>query len=318
MHFSIDSIVKSTGTNQYKVHVRQRLHHAMNFANDNRIDLTFFSRDKREYTVKKAEFSGQTGIIDVNIPFEPQFGIVDFYEKLADAIVDTNLWISNKGMIECPQAYFISNIQSVEDTVFMRMEHNLVKPDELKTNNPLIYRISDNHYWRIEYTDNASINGKLMFRYDIRNSDSYDYQLLQGYSVNDLVLLHRKNAGDDWQGISFNHIRPGVSGFLETTYLLSGEYVFAIGDPSISSIADNMAINEVKIYPNPSNGSFNLLMNSNCTTHFSIFDIYGKKLQTGKIDASNTKLDMKKYADGIYFIQLNSPDIQKTMKIVIQ
>ena len=311
LHFSIDSIVKSTGANQHKVYVRQRLHHATRFADDNRIDLTFFSRNKHEYTAEKAQFSGEFGVIDLSIPFEPQFGIVDLYEKLADAIVDTNLLLSSIGRISCANAYFTPDIQSIEDTVFMRVEHNLVKPDELKTNNPLIYRISDSHYWRIEYTDNATIEGKLLFRYNIRDTTSCDYQLLQGYSaVNDLILLYRRNAGEDWRGVPTQHLVPGSAGYLETTRMLPGEYVFAVGDPSVS-IADAAITTDARIYPNPNNGSFYLSINNEEISRFGIFDMYGKCLLTGKINTPTIPLDLKEYANGMYFIQLYDSERQR-------
>ena len=318
LHFSIDSIAKSTGANQYKVHVRQRLHHAIRFADDNRIDLTFFCRNKHTYTVEKAQFSGETGVINVTIPFEPQFGIVDLYEKLADAIVDTNLWISNTGRITCLNAYFTPDVQSVEDTVFMRVEHNLVKPDGLKTNNPLIYRISDNHYWRIEYTDNAPIEGKLLFRYDIRNSKSHDYQLLQGYSpAKDLVLLYRKNAGEDWRAVPTNHLASGLAGYLETTCMLSGEYVFALGDPSVS-IVDAAIINDIIVYPNPNDGHFYLSVNNKEISRFCVFDMFGKRLLTGEINTTTIPLDMKEYAAGMYFIRFYDRKKQRSVVKIIK
>ena len=318
LHFSIDSIEKLSTANQYNVHLRQRLHHATNFANNNRIDLTFFGRNGQSYTVEKAQFSGETGVVNVTIPFEPQFGIVDLYEKLADAIVDTNLWISTTGKITCSRVYFTPDIYSIEDTVFMRVEHNLVKPDELKTDNPLIYRISDNHYWRIEYTDNAPMTGRMLFRYDVRSNASLDYQLIQGYSVpKDLILLYRRDAREDWRGVPFSFVNPGTFGFLETTSLLPGEYVLAVGDPSVSSIAEAASSDDIKIYPNPNNGIFNLQINNKDITHFSIVDMYGKKIQTGRVETSDMQFDMSEYASGVYFIQFYDGERQRGVAKII-
>ena len=317
LHFSIDSIVKLSAANQYNVHLRQRLHHATNFANNNKIDLTFFGWNGQSYTVEKAQFSGETGVINATIPFEPQFGIVDLYEKLADAIVDVNLQISNTGKIMCSEAYFVPDIYSIEDTVFMRVEHNLVKPDELKTDNPFIYRISDNHYWRIEYTDNAPMTGKLLFQYDARNSTSLDYQLTRGYSLSkDLILLYRRDARADWRSVPFRIVNPGTFGFLETTCLLPGEYVLAVGDPSVS-IAEVTSSDDIKVYPNPNNGIFSLQINNKDITHFSIVDMYGKKLQTGKVKSSDMQFDMSEYAPGVYFIQFYDGERQRGIAKII-
>jgi aminopeptidase N len=314
-HFSIDSIRKSTGTNQYEVYVRQKKHFAPNFANSNRIDLTFFARGGNNHTIENFQFSGEYGVGNVDLPFEPEFGIVDFHEKLADAILDYNLYLTGTGMFSCEQAFMGVNVINIDDTAFMRIEHNMVKPDELKTDNPSIYRISDNHYWRVEYT--GHVTAELYFRYNYASSASSDYQLMQGYGINNLKLLYRRNPSEDWRAISYTRQGSNTNGYLRTS-LLSGEYTLATADPNLS--IDKHEKNDILVYPNPTSGMINLFIPNEQITHFSLTDMQGKIILTHKVDSESMQIDMSAYASETYSLQLyrNKKQIDKKIKIIKQ
>jgi aminopeptidase N len=313
-HFSIDSICKSTGINQYKVYVRQKKHFATNFANSNRIDLTFFDSKGNNHTIENFQFSGEYGVGDVNLPFEPEFGIVDFHEKLADAVIDYNLYITKAGTFDGRQASSHIEVTNVEDTAFVRIEHNLAKPDELKTNNPSIYRISDNHYWRVEYTGNLAADLYLDYSF----SYSYpDYPLIQGYGIDNLKLLYRRNPAEDWRAISA--IRQGgtISGGFKTP-LLPGEYTLAIGDPNLS--VNKYERNDILVYPNPTSGIINLFIPDKQITHFSLTDMQGKILLTHKVDSQSMQIDVSAYASESYNILFyrNKKQINKRTIVIKQ
>jgi aminopeptidase N len=313
-HFSIDSICKSTEVNQYRIYVRQRKHFATNFANSNRIDLTFFDKEGNNHTVENFQFSGEYGEGSVSIPFEPEFGIVDFHEKLADAIIDYNLRITEEGDINCEQAFTYIKVTDIKDTAFLRLEHNMVKPDELKTNNPLIYRISDNHYWRVEYTGNLA--AELQFRYYSSSSVSPDYQLLQGYTINNLKLVYRRNPSEDWRVVSC--IRQGGAAGYFRAPLLAGEYTLAVGDPALSLTEHDE--DDILVYPNPTSGIINLYIPDKQITHFSLLDMQGKTILTRKADAEWIQIDMNAYASGQYAFRFyrNKKRIEKNVRVIKQ
>lgn len=311
-HFSIDSICKSTGINQYKVYVRQKKHFATNFANSNRIDLTFFDSKGNNHTVN-FQFSGEYGVGDVSIPFEPAFGIVDLHEKLADAVIDYNLYITGTGTYECDAAYTGVKVTGIEDSAFIRVEHNMVKPDELKTNNPAIYRISDNHYWRVEYTGN--LTGELYFWYLTFYSSFLDYELMQGYGIDNLKLLYRRNPSEDWRAVPSTLQGSNVQGFFRTS-LLPGEYTLAVGAPNLS--VHKYEENDILLYPNPTTGIVNLFIPDKQITHFSLADMQGKILLTRKVDSESIQIDMSAYASETYSVVFYRNKKQINKKIIIK
>jgi hypothetical protein len=76
-------------------------------------------------------------------------------------------------------------------------------------------------------------------------------------------------------------------------------------------------ISNMKIYPNPSNGIFNIDTNSNAI--IEVFDIVGKQIISRKIELGATQLDLSNYNDGIYLLKVTNADNQtKTVKIVKQ
>jgi aminopeptidase N len=315
LHFSIDSIVKSSGTNQYEVHLRQRLHHADNFANDNRLDLTFFASDGNIYTEENVTFSGEIGTVELTIPFEPVFGVIDYYEKLADALIDENKWISKTGQITYENTGIGVNVNSIQDSVFARVEYNYVQPDGLKTPNPNIYRISDNHYWRIEYLNSSAMNAELYFQYVTRSNNGIDNELINGYSVNDLILLYRRNPGEDWIIVPSTHTGSTLTGYLKTSHFYAGEYTLAVGDQSVSLPEyDNQ---NVIAYPNPTKNAIHLKINDEKYTHYLLTDINGKRLFTNKIESSSVTIDLTNYATGEYIIQLyTNKKRMKSLKVI--
>ena len=72
------------------------------------------------------------------------------------------------------------------------------------------------------------------------------------------------------------------------------------------------------IFPNPSDGIFTLKIidetNSETPYHLTILNVLGKKILETEILNANTQLELTKYTNGIYFLQLNN----QTQKLIIQ
>jgi len=100
------------------------------------------------------------------------------------------------------------------------------------------------------------------------------------------------------------------------------EASFGNGDIWVSAINQNETISVenistgnsiVSIYPNPSNGVFYLTNSKNST--FSISDITGKTIKTGKIDSDSKKIDVLTFGKGVYFIEVVSETQKKSSEI---
>lgn len=74
-------------------------------------------------------------------------------------------------------------------------------------------------------------------------------------------------------------------------------------------------INDLVIYPNPSNAIFNIKINTNAT--IQLFDAMGKTVKSDKITMGITSLDLSNYSDGIYLVRItNEINQTKTVRLI--
>lgn len=307
LHFSIDSIVPQQG-NQYRVYLRQKLLGANRFANSNRVDLTFVSRQRELFTVPNAMFSGESGYVDVTIPFVPVFGIVDYYEKITDALFDYTKSMVSGDTWEPTDASCKITLESFPDTVLVRLEHNYVAPDQSENLLPEgIYNVSQNHYWNINIAYNDAVNpiptGTLEFRYHRGSINMLDYALMQGYNENNLKLLYRATTAQPWQLIHFTRTGTPISGYLVTDFNQPGQYCLAVGDPS-ASISEYVTEKSLHIYPNPVKDILNILiMEPEKSVKASILDSTGKIVKNIRLKSGENHFNISNLVPGIYIIK---------------
>ena len=103
---------------------------------------------------------------------------------------------------------------------------------------------------------------------------------------------------------------------------VSYPFLFARG-ATITDLCSTVGINEpennsisVFIYPNPSSAIFNVTGKIN--SEISVYNIFGQKINSSKIIAENTQLDLKNQASGIYFLRVKNGQETLTQKIIIQ
>lgn len=83
---------------------------------------------------------------------------------------------------------------------------------------------------------------------------------------------------------------------------------------------DDFAVSSSVVFPNPSNGIFNLNLaqNHNAGANISIYEIAtGKLVKEIKADAMTIELQMNGYADGTYVMQIVSDNASETHKLVV-
>ena len=85
-------------------------------------------------------------------------------------------------------------------------------------------------------------------------------------------------------------------------------------------VTKNVEFNELKIYPNPSNGNWNIKTGNADVNQISIFSITGKLIQTIQVNNQNEiEIQAVNLDAGMYMIQLNSSTgNSKTLKLVKQ
>lgn len=306
LHFSIDSIVPLQG-NQYRVHLHQKLFGGTQFANNNKVDLTFVSAQRELHTVPDVMFSGEFGTVEVTIPFAPVFGMVDYYEKLADATIDYTKSLTSGATWSPADAGCTVHLEHFPDTVLVRLEHNYVAPDQPETLPDNIYRVSGSHYWTINMAYDNSVNtiptGTLRFQYQRGSNYTLDYDLMQGYNAENIKLLHRPSASHPWQVVHATRSGSPYSGYLTTDFLAPGQYCLAVGDPS-ASISEYLSEKELHIYPNPADDMLNILINEpSKNMKASILDSTGKIMKNIKLKSGENSINIHNLPSGTYIIR---------------
>ena len=93
-----------------------------------------------------------------------------------------------------------------------------------------------------------------------------------------------------------------------------------VGDCAVSSISENDS-NPFVFYPNPTDGKITLILPIETPIiSIQIFNISGKKLveifhRENKF-SREIKLDLSHYPNGIYFINLNTENLNETIELI--
>ncbi|MCQ2285454.1 MAG: T9SS type A sorting domain-containing protein [Bacteroidales bacterium] len=316
LHFSIDSIV-STGST-HLVYVRQRLHHAQHFGNDNRIEITLFAKNDKQKTVT-FQFSGEYGVAEIEFDEKPLFGVIDFNEKMADAVIDRNFTINDKGSLPCEDAGFALLVSSIgSEPLFLRAEHNFVAPDGLKNANHNIYQLSDEHYWRVVFdeTQDTLFTGNFSFKYDASNDKSIDYKLYETEnSFNHLVLLYRKSPAEDWQ-ITHSTKYGTKNGMIRTNELRAGEYCLGIGNPQAANISESTM--PFRIYPTPADQNITIESDGD-SYHLIFYNSLGTRISTTNISGSKNIISTENLPNGHYVLTIfKGEKWVKSIKLIVK
>ena len=79
-------------------------------------------------------------------------------------------------------------------------------------------------------------------------------------------------------------------------------------------------LNEVKVYPNPSNGIINVDLQKAKVSSVKLYDLTGRLIEDRMVDefANSIQLELYDFPNGIYFIEINSGNEKQTKKIILE
>lgn len=117
-------------------------------------------------------------------------------------------------------------------------------------------------------------------------------------SGGDGFLLALNITGEIW---STGNNWAGQLGLGDTT---NRNVLVQITCPSVLSNDDFLGQTKVIIYPNPSNGVFNILSQEN--NSIEVYDMIGKKILSKKLSIGSSDLDLSNYANGMYLINVTN------------
>ena len=304
-HYSIDSFyVAAEGT---AVFVRQRGKGREFIGDANIVEISFMDENFQVFTDTML-FNGQTGSKVFQPPFQPLIAMMDFYEKICDASTDRTKMIGNPGTVVFEDTFSSLLVHSVNDTAFVRITHNWVAPDPLKTPQTGL-RLSDYRHWHVDGIIPSGFDAGLSFSY--QRAGFLDDNLLLS-SADSLVILYRASTADDWTGIPFERYGAWHAGQIRLDTLRLGEYTLAVWDAQYLGIKspEKMPDNRIQCYPNPGNGKITITWDLPSVLRIQISDINGAIVADYKLNSYQETVvwDTGKLTPGLYFINLLTLD----------
>jgi hypothetical protein len=163
----------------------------------------------RTAAMRNLSMSGALGTYTFTLPFSPVYAGINFNNRISDAITSDQKNIFNTGYTTFTHGRATVGVDNIgTDSNLVRIEHNFVRPDAVK-NNVNHYRLSTQHYWKIDGILTPGFKASVKFYFDGRKtishtpgSSNYLDTCLTQFTADSLILLYRKNTADDWREVT--------------------------------------------------------------------------------------------------------------------
>ena len=292
-HYTVDLAEVTPNGNQYDAHVKLGYWHVgpSHVGMNNRVEVTFIGTDGQLQT-EMAVWDGLEGEQTFALDFEPIAVFADYYNHFLDAKQDKNSTLTATG--SSTQGKFKANVNSVTDSVMLRIEDHYVGPD----NDPGIpyLTLSTSHYWNFFRKDfgEASVGAQISYS----NSAGVDGDII--HTENDsVVLLYRANSHDAWHILSCPIEGNWKVGRFNLSEAPSGYYTIGVVDKTMWSV-NQTSTQLLNIYPIPTDGFITVETEP---ADYRITNLTGQTLMTGRVETQ--RIDVSKLPAGTYFIIIN-------------
>lgn len=311
--FRLNNYTYSTQWNGYafNIQVDQYLHHNQEYLNNVPLEVTVmdFLGNSQTYTM---HFSGETSTVNTTIYIEPAHVILNQADKLHYATLASEDWNNTVGSHDFTFSNFEYDLldKGNMDSIYVRAEMHLTAADRISAIPLTDYVISPDRFWHVNTYANETTSTKMTLRYNGSASatsalDTSLFQLVQQYGMDEsnLVLLYRGSGLEPWTEIPNATLftsgsTTNWSGRFEVVNPLPGDYAFAFHS-GIISVEENS-------HPSlPFIITENSISYPNYSGKYSLTNTSGQILSKGKV-SEGLLLNISNYAEGIYFLELNS------------
>lgn len=265
-HFSVAnfSVTPSGSSYNVEVLVDQKLKGGADYHANVPLQLTFMSATQEVHTENIIMPAGYE-VFNFVLPFEPQFVGVNLDERINDATTAVHQTITSPSNYLWNYANIRVEVDAVQDSAFLRVEHNWVYPDVMGV--PDGIQISMDRYWNIHGVNLDNVEGTLRFDYNAKPipSGNLDNGLMvdlggQPFIEDSLVLLYRPNAQANWQvhsdyTISYTGSHSDKAGYITANQFAPGQYTFGYKTNSVGLPQQVFSDKRYSIYPNPASDS---------------------------------------------------------------
>lgn len=318
--FSIDSFsVQNIGgaNHQVIVNVRQKLRGTTQYANNNRVPITFMNNQWQRFD-DVLQFSGNRGIDTFIVPFNPTLAALDLEQQLCEATTDMAVTAKVTGVYTMAHTYQIVDVQQVTDSAYIRVCHHFVRPDTMQREMPH-FLMSTSRYWHVDgiFPGDFLAKGRFFYNYAYNTNNGYlDHGLITS-RYDTTVLLYRQDVKHDWQIVPATISGSWQSGYLIVDTLKKGEYTIGVLKNQTDIFEEKKTEKTVlKITPNPSNSDFQLFCNLQQNGVLKIFDVNGKLLQEFFVSEGNQSFQWRPghKNSSCYIVKLQDAATQQTIQ----
>lgn len=321
--YTVDTLVTEGGVTSLSI--RQHIYQANDYCRQALLPITFFSAEGDSVTLDM-RCDGSTARQRFNLPFVPDFAVVDYYNLLADANITETHQVNARGTFVFYDAGVIANVaSSIHDTIPLIASVAFFDGDKEPTV-PGIIRW-DNKSWQICNFSPDKLCGSLAFLY----KDYFTY--IPGFCDNDaakdsLRLFYRPDASYPWQML--NATVYTASGNVSrqdamrvNNHILSGEYRLAIVDTATLAIPEAASDLEVfrpvlSLSPNPASESVTVSVAGGQGT-IVLRNAAGAEQLRSRLDGQGCcRLSLRQLPQGVYFVTYTGGRASVTAKLVVR
>ena len=278
-HYSLDSFNVTLNDKSFydaTVYLKQKRKGPAFMGDGNIVEVMFMDASWNQIT-DTVHFNGETGSSVTTLPFWPVVVLIDPAEKMCDATTDNCKTIKTTGTYSFDKTFFSLEVESIADSAFIQATHNWAPPDSLWEPVPGL-RISNYRYWRVDgfVPEGFDATGKFYY-----STNGYLDNTLITSSSDTVIILYRKNAGENWKEIAFEKIGPWNIGNILVHDFQMGEYALAVKESTVGTTGQDLPQkNLLNIYPNPSTDGFSIRINNNEDGELRIYDENGQMVKS--------------------------------------
>jgi hypothetical protein len=156
------------------------------------------------------------------------------------------------------------------------------------------------------------------------NHGQWDYWFLQmdingvilweksyGGSLNDVALAAQKTTDNGY--VLFGYSKSN-DGDVTNNHGVEDYWIVKLNPSLVTSTVDLTYLNQLYLFPNPTNGKIDILNTNNYRFYYSIYDITGGIIKEETM--LNSLIDISPYSSGFYIIQIRSNRTVRNIKII--
>ena len=314
--YSLDSMRTEGG--ETTLWISQHLWGAPEVCREARVPVTLFSAEGDTATVDVASH-GATASGQFRLPFVPVYGVVDYYDYLADANVVETMKVRGKGsFFSTPINSFKLNVTKFVDTVSFVCSQHWSTPDYDPI--PGVVRWA-NHRMIVQGVMPEGMKAQLLVPYSNSVNDIDQGFCDESGTRDSLRVFYRATPADRWELVEATDVNDSyMSTCLKTSTFRPGEYILAVVDTATLGI--EAAVTEVAgfdLLPNPAHEVVTIVCGRGCAQgacSLTVRDAVGREVLRQAVQGNKQKIDISSLPQGVYFVTLTTKEGNSTRKLM--